>query len=677
MGPFGFGVRECRAYHPGVPRTRRSSRDRFVEYRQLRARKAPEERVHGVDAHAQERQKSKRNRPFTKLGLEFWRLLRGHRPILAGALGTLTVSTILGLTLPASSKIVIDYVLTDQPGPSGLPAFVREALGSLADDRAALLWVISGLMLCVTAINVVLHIWGRWHTTRLTKRLTVSLRRKVFDHAVHLPLHKIHRLKSGGVASVLREDAGGVAELLFSMVYNPWRAIVQLIGTMFILAWLDWKLLLMAFAVIPLVAVTHRTWINRIRPVWRDIRSTRSAIDGHATEAFGGMRVVRAFGRERGEGGRFVGANHFMARQELMAWWWSRLLEIVWQVLIPAASAGVLLYGGLGVLNGSLTIGDVMAFSVYLLWLLGPIEALVGSAANIQNNLAGFDRVLDLLDEDTELAPTGEQAVIAKPEVSGAIAIENLSYAYPSRSKDDGRTNVLTDISLDVPAGTTVALVGASGAGKTTLCNLIARFDDPQHGRVTLDGRDIRDITLDSYRSLLGVVEQDVFLFDGTVADNIAYARPGATMDDVETAATAAAADRFIEELERGYDTLIGERGVRLSGGQKQRIAIARAILADPKILILDEATSNLDTESERLIQSSLETLLKGRTSFVIAHRLSTIRHADVIVVLEEGRVVESGSHDELVARAGRYDELLSMQLEQSAADADAGDEAA
>ncbi|MEM9064553.1 MAG: ABC transporter ATP-binding protein [Planctomycetota bacterium] len=652
-----------------MPRHRRSSRDKFGEYRRLRAERPPEQRVHGVDEHAQERQKSKRNRPFSALAVEFWKLLRGHRPILAAALGTLTVSTLFGLALPASSKVVIDFVLTDSPGPSGIPQPVAGWLGEWATNRYALLWVISGVMLAITAVTVVFHIWGRWHTTRLTKRLQVALRRKVFDHAVHLPLHTIHRLKSGGAASVLREDAGGVADLLFSMVYNPWRAVTQLIGTLVVLAWLDWKLLMMAFAVIPLVVITHRTWINRIRPVWRDIRSSRSAIDAHATEAFGGMRVVRAFGRERGEGGRFVGANHFMARQEFLAWWWSRILEIVWQVLIPVGSAGVLVYGGYGVLNGSLTIGDVMAFSVYLLWLLGPIESLVGSAASIQNNLAGFDRVLDLLEEDTEFAEKPGDVVLEAGVVEGRVTIEGMGYAYPPRSKGDTPADVLLDVSLDVPPGTTVALVGASGAGKTTLCNLIARFDDPKHGRILLDGRDIRDIKLESYRSLLGVVEQDVFLFDGTVAENIAYAHPGASMGEVQRAARAAAADRFIEELDRGYDTLIGERGVRLSGGQKQRVAIARAILADPRILILDEATSNLDTESERLIQASLEDLLRTRTSFVIAHRLSTIRHADIIVVLEEGQIVESGSHDELVARGGRYEELLNMQLEQSASD--------
>lgn len=645
---------------------RRSSKTRFDAYQDKRKTAPAEQRVHGVDEHAQERQKEKRSRGFLALAKSFYGLIAGYRGIMATALTTLTISTILGLALPASSKIVIDYALTDNPGPAGLPGFVRDFLGENADDRLSLIWLVAGVMLVITFFQVSLHIWGRWETTRATKLLQMRLRKRVFQHAVRLPLHRIQAIKSGGVASVLREDAGSIADLLFSMVYNPWRAIVQLIGTLIILAWLDWRLLLGALALFPLIILTHRTWISRIRPVWRDIRSSRSAIDAHATEAFGGMRVVRAFNRETGERNRFTRNNHFMGRQELMAWWWSRLLEIVWQVLIPSASAAVLLYGGYGVLKGWLTIGDVMAFSVYLLWLLGPLESLVGSATQVQNALAGFDRVLDLFDEDREFSDQAERTSIERGHVQGRLTLENVGYHYPARSEDHEPTEVLREIDLDIAPGETIALVGPSGSGKTTLCNLIARFDDPQHGRVLLDGTDLATIDLDSYRALFGIVEQDVFLFDGTVEENIAYAIPDAPREAVIAAAEAAAAHGFITELERGYDTLIGERGVRLSGGQKQRLAIARAILADPKILILDEATSNLDTESERLIQSSLDVLLRNRTSFVIAHRLSTIRHADRIVVLEGGRITEIGTHDELLARGGRYESLLRMQLEQS-----------
>jgi ATP-binding cassette subfamily B protein len=410
--------------------------------------------------------------------------------------------------------------------------------------------------------------------------------------------------------------------------------------------------------------------------VYRDIRANRQYIDSHATEAFGGMRVVRGFGRQRGENSRFTRAGHLMSRQEMFVWWWSRAIETIWTLSIPAASVAVLIYGGAQVVKGRLSIGDVMMFSAYMLMLLSPLEVLVSTATTIQNSLAGLDRVLDVLAEPTELtmhapappSPAGHGPAQAPIPVSpatarGRVTISNLSFSYPGHAE-----RVLEGVSLDVAPGKTVALVGPSGSGKTTLCNIVARFYDPTEGSVALDGVDLRRLDIESYRRLLGIVEQDVFLFDGTVADNIGYARRHATMDQVRAAARAANAAEFIDRLERGYDTVIGERGVRLSGGQKQRLAIARAILADPRLLILDEATSNLDSESEALIQRSLRALMRGRTCFVIAHRLSTVRHADLIVVLEHGRVIETGTHDQLAATEGRYWEMLRAQLHQPAA---------
>ncbi|MCA9276319.1 MAG: ABC transporter ATP-binding protein, partial [Phycisphaerales bacterium] len=475
---------------------------------------------------------------------------------------------------------------------------------------------------------------------------------------------------------ILREDAGGVGDLIFSLIYNPWRAITQLIGTLGVLLLIDWRLVIGAILVLPVIWFSHKTWITKIRPLYRDIRTRRQGIDAMSAEAFSGMRVVRAFNRRHAEAARFTSEGHLLARQELYTWWWARGIEIVWMMLIPLASIAVLLYGGTAVIDGTLTIGDLMAFSAYLLALLGPLEALVASATNVQNNLAALDRVLDLLAEEREFEHTTPTVTIDPAQVRGHIAIEGLTYAYPTRAKksetsDTGEQEqdtrgepVLTDINLDIEPGETIALVGASGAGKTTLCNLIARFDDPTSGRITIDGIDLRAIPIEQYRSLLGIVEQDVFLFDGSVRDNIGYAKRNVTMEDIIAAAKAANAHGFITDLERGYDTRIGERGVRLSGGQKQRLAIARAILANPRILILDEATSALDTESERLIQHSLAGLMRNRTSFVIAHRLSTIRHADRIVVIEDGTVREVGTHDELLERDGRYAELLKMQLE-------------
>ena len=629
----------------------RPSKLRYREYRALR-REAGAEPV-GLP-EAPEKKRSKRARPAGALLAGFWRMLRGRRRLLAFGLTTVTISTLLGLVIPASTKVVIDFVLTDNPGPSGFPDWVP-----VSDDRRTLLWQVAGAMLVLAIVAAAINVTGRWQVTRLARTMVAKLRRKAFEHAVRLPLHKVHAMKSGGVASVLREDAGGAAEMVFSVIYNPWRAFVQLTGTLVVLLLVDWRLLVGAIALGPIIWLTHRTWINRIRPVWRDIRRTRESLDASATESFGGMRVVRGFGREHGEASAFVHTNDFMIRQELLAWWRSRGVEVAWQVLIPAASAGVILYGGLQVLNGSLTIGDVMMFSAYLMMLLGPLETLASTATQAQNNLAGFDRLLDLLEEPLEFDGAREGVVLQREQVAGRITLEGVSFRSPGGSED-----VLRDIDLDVSPGEVIALVGPSGAGKTTLCNLVARFYDPTEGAIRLDGRDLREVDVSSYRRLLGIVEQDVFLFDGSVTDNIGYARRDATRRDIEYAATVANAAGFIGRLEQGYDTLIGERGVRLSGGQKQRIAIARAVLADPRILILDEATSNLDSESEALIQRSLAELMRGRTSFVIAHRLSTIRRADRIVVIEDGRIIEVGSDAELNAMGGRYAELLRMQLE-------------
>ncbi len=478
---------------------------------------------------------------------------------------------------------------------------------------------------------------------------------------VRLPLHRVYEVKSGGAASLIREDAGNVGDLIFTMIHHPWRALVQLAGGLVILAWIDWRLLLLAFLLLPGAYWSERLWNRLLRPLHRGVRAQRQEIDATVVEAFGGMRVVRAFGRQRREAARFVGETHFLARQELNAWAWSRAVEFVWDLLLPAASGALMLFGGLRVLEGRLTLGDLSMFLVYLAMLLEPVAVLGSNVTDLQNYLSGFDRVLDLLAEPREMVSRPGAIMARKERVAGRVQMDGVGFAYPNSDKP-----VLREIDLEVEPGEVIALVGRSGAGKTTLCNLIARFYDPTSGVVRLDGIDLRDMEVESYRRLLGIVEQDVFLFDGTVAENIAYADRRATRASIERAARVANAAEFIEGLADGYETWIGERGVRLSGGQRQRLAIARAVLADPRIFLLDEATSNLDSESERLIQRGLSALMRGRTSFVIAHRLSTIRKADRILVLDAGRIVEVGSHVELMDRSGRYRDMVELQRLES-----------
>ncbi len=640
---------------------RQSSRRFYDDYRQ-RVR----EGKGGDDGRPSRADVLPRQRGFGTLLRDFFRLLGEHRAVTFASLATLTVSTLVGLAPLYAPKIVIDNVLGDEPLPEWIGSWVPGA----GAPRTLLVGVIV-VSLLLTFVSVMIGLWSRWQATRVSKRMQSEVRRDAFEHASQLPLHRVYDLKIGGIAGLLRDDAGAVGNLVFGMLYNPWKALVQFVGTLIVLTLVDWKLLIGGLCVLPITWLTHRTWIARIRPMFRDVRRTRRRIDGQATETFGGMRVVRAFGRQRSEAGTFVTQNHVMIRQELHAWWWMRGVDTAWAILIPLASAGLLLYGGWRILGDraaiaagelgaeqGLTVGDLVVFLSYLAALLGPVATLAATATGLQNDLAALDRTLELLAEEPEM-PAADDAIEVSPvSVDGRITFDRVAFHYP---KSD--TPVLEDISLDALPGQTVALIGPSGAGKTTLCNLVARFYDPTSGSVRLDGRDLRDIDVRTYRTLLGVVEQDVFLFDGSVADNIGYARRDAPREAIIQAAKQANAHGFISDMEKGYETLIGERGVKLSGGQRQRLAIARALLADPRILILDEATSNLDTESERLIQSSLRNLMKGRTCFVIAHRLSTITHADQILVLSKGRIVERGNHAELIEAGGVYRGMIEMQL--------------
>ena len=490
----------------------------------------------------------------------------------------------------------------------------------------------------------------------LNSRVILSLRRSLFDRLLHLPLPKLWEMKTGGILSRLTGDVETTTGLLQMAIVSPALSILRLVIAIGVLLVLNWRLALTAIVVIPGAMLISFIAARRIRPIYRSVRKDVEQVDGRVGETCSGIRVVRAFRREMLELLDYMVGRHTVVRKELFAHRRELVLWTSWGLLQAAVSVVIVWYGGYMNVMGGASIGDIMAFQWYTFLLMGPVWNIVNSFSELQRSLAAMERVFEVLGmpSDKPDRPSARDA----PAVVREIRFENVEFEYR-----EGQP-VVREFDVAVPGGSVVALVGRSGAGKTTVTDLVARFHDPTRGRILLNGVDLRDLRLGTYRGLLAIVQQDVFLFDGSVRDNIAYGRRDATDAQVLDAARRANAHEFIHKLPQQYETFIGERGVKLSGGQQQRLAIARAILASPQILILDEATSNLDTESEQLIQASMAELLAGRTTFMIAHRLSTIRRADLILLMEEGRVIERGSHEDLMSARGIYHGMVLRQME-------------
>jgi ATP-binding cassette subfamily B protein/subfamily B ATP-binding cassette protein MsbA len=532
-----------------------------------------------------------------------------------------------------------------------------------AASRLPRLHLAGALFLALIVVSNLVGAFKDYRQRLLNTRVMLSLRRALFERLLHLPLPRLWDMKTGGILSRLTGDVDTTTGLLQMAIVSPAVSVVRLIVAVGVLLALNWRLALTALAIIPGVMLISFISAKRIRPIYRSIRKDAELIDGRVGETFSGIRVVRAFGRETLELLDYLRGRHTVLRKELFAQRREMVIWTSWGLLLGMVNVVIVWYGGYLNTAGRASIGDIMAFQWYTFLLLNPVWSIVNSFSELQRSLAAMERVFEVLamEDDKPDRPDARDA----PAVVRELRFENVEFEYR-----EGRP-VVRDFDVVVPGGSVVALVGRSGAGKTTVTDLVARFHDPNRGRLLLNGTDIRDFKLRTYRDLLAIVQQDVFLFDGSVRDNIAYGRHDATDAEVEDAARRANAHEFIERLPETYETFIGERGVKLSGGQQQRLAIARAILASPQILILDEATSNLDTESEQLIQASMATLLAGRTTFVIAHRLSTIHRADRILLMEDGRIIERGTHDALMHAGGTYADMVRRQMEAHARNGD------
>jgi ABC-type multidrug transport system fused ATPase/permease subunit len=530
------------------------------------------------------------------------------------------------------------------------PYLVGRAVDEVRRGQTSLLGWLVVAFVATGALGIAFSYAQTYYTGWTGERMLADLRNQLFRHLQRLSLGFYERNRAGVIISRLTNDVEALDQLVTDGVTSLVQNTLTLVGTAVVLFFLDWRLALASLTVMPAMALATAWFRKRSGRAYRAVRETLGAVTATLAEDIAGMRVLQSFTRERAARENFhVVSSRYRASNMQTVVLNGAYFPFV-DFLSSAATAVVLGYGGWLAFNGHVSIGTLVAFLGYLSNFFDPVQQLSQLYNTFLSAVAALDKITDLMDEEPEVLDA--VPAVELDQIVGHVAFDDVRFAY-------GRgPEVLHGIDLEVPAGTTVALVGHTGAGKSTIAKLLARFYDPTGGRITIDGVDLRDVSQASLRRQLGIVPQEGFLFAGTVAENIAFGRPDAAREEIVAAARAVGADEFVDRLEGGYDTQLGERGSRLSLGQRQLVAFARALLADPRILILDEATSSVDIGTERRIERALRTLLHGRTSFIIAHRLSTIRDAGLIVVLEHGRVVEQGSHDELLELRGLYTSL-------------------